>query len=183
MKRDEAISLVRSEVKNENLIKHMLAVGAIMKHIAKKIGEDDELWEIAGILHDIDYEKTKSNIAQHSLISAEMLKGKIPEQAINAIKSHNFENTDVLPKSKMDFALIAADAISGLVIATALIYPSKKIEDVKTKSVTKRFKKKDFARNVSREHIMFCEKLGMNIEEFCELSVMALQEISDEIGL
>ena len=90
MKRDEAISLVRSEVKNENLIKHMLAVGAIMKHIAKKIGEDDELWEIAGILHDIDYEKTKSNIAQHSLISAEMLKGKIPEQAINAIKSHNF---------------------------------------------------------------------------------------------
>ena len=183
MDREEALNLVKENVSNKNLIKHMLAVEAIMKGVAEKIGEDPEEWSMIGLLHDVDFDKTKDNPKIHAIIAAEMLQGKIDDEKIRVIKCHNFENTGIMPEKKVDYALIAADAVSGLVIAAALVIPSKKLADVKTDSISKRYKEKDFARNCNREHMLFCEKFGLTKEEFFEIALRSLQGISAELGL
>jgi len=183
MEREEAIKLVRENIKKDNLFKHMLAVEAIMKGSAEYLGEDKEKWELTGLLHDIDFEKTENDPDQHALVAEEILKDKVDEEIIRAIKSHNFEHTNVSPETKMENILIAADAISGLVIAAALIVPSKKLADIKVKSIKKKFKQKDFARKCNREHILLCEKTGIPKEKFFEIALKALQDISDELGL
>ncbi len=183
MQRQEAIELVKENVSNKNLVNHMISVGVIMKGLANKLNRDEVLWELTGILHDIDYEETANDFKRHGLLSAEMLERKLPEKSIKAIKSHNFENTGVNPKSKMDFALICSDALSGLLVACALIKPSKKIQDVEVKSVKKKFKSKDFARNVKRENIDLCEKLGITRTELFEIGLESMKKISSDIGL
>jgi putative nucleotidyltransferase with HDIG domain len=183
MSREEALQLVRANVKKENLIKHMIAVEAIMKAVAEHLSEDKDKWELLGLLHDIDFDKTGDDPKQHALVAAEILNGKVDEEIIHAIKSHNFENTGVMPESKMEYALIAADAISGLVVACALVVPSKKLSDVKAESVTRRYKEKDFARNCSRERIYMCEKIGIDRAKFAEIALRALQSISNDLGL
>ena len=182
MNREETLNLVKENVTKDTLIKHMLAVEAIMKGAAEYLGEDKERWDILGLLHDIDFEKAPE-MDRHCTLSAEILQGKVDDEMIRAIKSHNFENTKINPETKMEYCLIAADAISGLVIATALVNPSKKLADVKVKSIKKKFKQKDFARNCSRELILFCEKAGIPKEKFFEISLTSLQSISDELGL
>jgi len=182
MNRQEALELIRQNVQKENLIKHMLAVEAIMKKVAEFLNEDEKKWGLVGILHDIDFEKI-NDPKEHGMISAQILQGKVDEEIIRAIKSHNFENTGVMPNSKMENCLIAADSISGLIIAIALIIPSKKLADVKVDSIKKRFKEKDFARNCSRKRMLFCEKAGISIDKFYEISLIALQEIASELGL
>jgi len=182
MDRLEALNLLRENVHNENLIKHCIAVGAIMKGLAQKFGEDENLWELAGLLHDIDYEQTKDNHEKHGLVALEILKDKVPQEILDTIPTHN-DLTGFKREKKIDFALSASDAISGLIIATALMMPSRKLEEVKPKSVLKKFKKKDFARNVSREKIMLCEKVGLSLEEFIDISLRSLQSVSDELGL
>jgi len=183
MNREEAISLVKENVTKENLLKHILAVEAIMRGMAKHLNEDVELWGLVGLLHDIDYDKTENDPKNHAIVAAEMLKDKVDEKIIHAIKSHNFENTGVTPETKMEKALIAADAISGLIVATALIIPSKKLKDVKVKSIKKKFKQKDFARNCSRERMLVCEHIGISKEKFFEIALEAMQGISEELGL
>lgn len=183
MNREEALELIRANVKKENLIKHMLAVEAIMKATADFLGEDKEKWALVGLLHDIDFDKTYDDPKQHALVSAKILDGKVDGEIIRAIESHNYENTGVVPESKMEYSLIAADAISGLVIACALVVPSKKLSDVKAKSVVKRYKEKDFARNCVRERIYMCEKIGVNRVKFAEIALKSLQGISEDLGL
>ncbi len=183
MNREEALTLVKENVKKENLIKHMLAVEAIMKGLAKFLVEDEERWALVGLVHDIDFGKTEGNPERHALVAEDILKGKVDEEMIKTIKTHNFEHTKVLPESNIDNALIAADSISGLIIAAALIIPSKKLADVKVESISNKFKQKDFARNCSREHILYCEKIGVPKEKFFEISLTALQRISSELGL
>jgi len=183
MNREEALILVRENVKKENLIKHMLAVEAIMKGMAKFLVEDEERWALIGLIHDIDFGKTENDPEKHALIAEDILKGKVDEEAIRTIKSHNFEHTKVLPEKNVDNALIAADAISGLIIAAALIMPSKKLADVRVESISNKFKQKDFARNCNREHILYCEKIDIPKEKFFEISLTALQKISNELGL
>ena len=185
--REEALTLIKQNVTKVNLIKHMFAVEAIMKGCAqflKENGEDVEVerWNLLGLIHDIDFEKAQDP-EKHCTVAPEILRGKVDEEMIKAIKSHNFENLDVQPESKMEYCLIAADSISGLIIATALILPSKKLRDVKVESISKRFKEKDFARNCSRERMLYCEKAGINREKFFEISLRSLQEISDSLGL
>ena len=182
MDREQALELIRSNIKKENLIKHMLAVEAIMKHTAEFLAEDKERWALLGLLHDIDYEKM-SGPKEHGMLAEEILADKVDEEILHAIKSHNSENTGVTPESKMEFALIAADAISGLVIACGLVVPSKKLSDVKAESVVRRYKEKDFARNCNRERIYLCEKIGIGREKFAEITLAALQNISNDLGL
>jgi len=182
MNREEAFNLIKQNVKQENLIKHMLAVEAIMKGCAEFLKEDVEKWTLLGLIHDIDFDKAPDP-KKHCTVAPEILQGKVNEEIIRAIKSHNFENIGVEPESKMEYCLIAADAISGLIIAAALIIPSKKLADVKLKSIKKKFKQKDFARRCSRERILFCEKIGIPKEKFFEISLIALQGISDSLGL
>jgi len=183
MEREEALKLIRESTDKKNLIKHMLAVEAIMKGAAECLREDKEKWGLTGLLHDVDFAMTEKNPKEHGVMAETMLEGKVDKEIIDAIKSHNFEYTGSQPKTKMDFALIASDAISGLIIANALIIPSKKLADITPENVTKRFKEKDFARRCRRELILYCEKAGIPKEKFFEISLKALQNISDELGL
>jgi len=183
MDREEAISLVKENVKKENLFKHILAVEAIMRGVAKHLNADVEMWGLVGLLHDIDFEKTMDNPKNHTIVAENLLKGKVDEKIIKTIKSHNFESTGIVPETKIEKALIAADAISGLIVAAALIIPSKKLKDVKTESIGKRFKEKDFARKCSRERMLVCEHIGIPKEKFFEIALKAMQGMSEELGL
>jgi len=187
LSREKAVGIVRKHVTRQNLFKHILAVEAIMREMAKDIGEDEELWAMVGLLHDVDFDETYNDPARHGTRSIEILNeevgGEVSDEILRAIKSHNHEHTGVLPASKMEYALIAADAVSGLIVAAALIIPSKKLADVQPSNISKRFKEKDFARNCSRENMLYCEKAGIPKEKFFEIALQALQEISDELGL
>jgi len=182
LSREEALKLLQEYVKNEKLIKHMLAVEAIMRKLALRLGEDPELWGLVGLLHDIDYELTQSDPSKHGLIAAEILRDKLPDEAIRAIMAHN-DKTGVQDNSKLAIALRAADAVSGLIVATALVMPSKKLAEVKLDTLKRKLKQKDFARGVRREHIYNIEKIGISLDEFLALSLEALKEISQMLGL
>ena len=183
MDRQEALELLKQHLKNQNLFKHCLAVEAIMRELARELGKDEEKWGLVGLLHDIDYEKTMDKPETHGVLAEEILKGKVDEEIIHAIKSHNFEHTGVVPSTDMEKALVAADALSGLLIACALVMPDKKLASVKVKTVKKKFKQKDFARRVNRNLILVCRHLGIDEEKFFEIGLRALQKIANELGL
>ncbi|RJX15574.1 HDIG domain-containing protein [Candidatus Bathyarchaeota archaeon] len=181
--RDEAYNLVESKIKRKNIVKHMLAVEAIMKSLAEYFGEDKEIWGLTGLLHDVDFEEVGENFSMHGLKAEEILKGLVPDEVIQAIKAHNYEYTGVQPKTRMEKALIAADAVSGLLVACALVMPSKKLEEVKISTLNKKFKQKDFARNVDRNRINFCEEIGLSREKFFEIALNGLKKISQTLGI
>lgn len=181
--RNEALNLVKNNVSKRNVFFHTLAVEAIMRGIAKYLGENEEQWALIGLLHDIDYEKTEATPERHSLLTEQILKGLVPEELIKAIKAHNFRYTGVMPETKMEKALIASDAISGLLVACALVMPSKKLADVKVETVARKFKDKDFARGAERERILVCEEIGIPREKFFEIALNGLKAVASEIGL
>ncbi|MDY6854991.1 MAG: HDIG domain-containing protein [Thermodesulfobacteriota bacterium] len=182
--RESALCLMRKYLKKDNLQKHSLATEAVMRAMARRLGYDEDSWGITGLLHDLDYEQTHDNPSIHGLKTTEILerKGADPK-IIQAIKAHNAEALGLQRKSDFDFALTCAECITGLIIATTLVYPDKKIASVKSKSIIKRMKQKEFARNVSRELIQECEKVGIPLTEFAELSLNAMKDIGEELGL
>ena len=180
---EEAHRMIDENIDTENLKKHMYAVAQIMKHLAEKLGEDPQKWEVLGLVHDLDYEQTKDKPQEHATRTAEMLEGKVPDDVIRAIKSHNHKHTGVEPQSDMENALIAADAVSGLVVATALVMPNSRLEEARPESVIKKFDDSSFAKNIDRDRILYCEKIGMDRDEFLEISLEALQEIDEKLGL
>lgn len=181
MTREEALVLVQSKVKGKNLIKHMLAVEAIMRKVAQHINEDVELWGLTGILHDLDYDETVNNFEQHSLLTCEWLNEyNLDDRILYAIKSHPKK---VEPKSKMDWTLFAADPLSGLIVAAALMHPTKKLKDVTVEFILNRFKEKRFAAGANREDIKSCENIGLSLDQFMGLALEGMQSISDELGL
>ena len=181
--RNEALDLVKRNVTKRNVIYHMLAVEAIMRSVATHFGEDEENWGLVGLLHDIDYEKTEAAPEKHSLLAEEMLRGLLPDELVRAIKTHNSKYTCVMPEKRMEKALVASDAMSGLLVACALVMPSKKLADVKVESVARKFKDKDFARGAERERIAVCEEIGIPKEKFFEIALNGLKESASEIGL
>lgn len=181
MTRDEAMNLVKSKVKGKNLIKHMLAVEAIMKRVAQHFNEDVEMWGLTGILHDLDYDETVNDFDRHSLLTCEWLKDyNLDDRILYAIKSHPKK---VEPKSKMDWTLFAADPLSGLIVAATLMHPTKKIENVTVEFVLNRFKEKRFAAGANRGDIKTCENIGLSLEEFIRLALEGMQDIDAELGL
>jgi len=187
LSRDKAIDLVRRHVRRENLFKHILAVEAIMRSCAREVGHDEELWGLAGLLHDLDFEETGDNMEFHGLRSVEIIEeeaeGEVPQEVVRAIKAHNSEGSGVNPGSDMDFALLAADAVSGLIVAATLGLPSKKLVDLSVKNVARRFRERDFAKNCDREKMILCEKAGLQLDMFLDVSLRALQEVSGQLGL
>jgi putative nucleotidyltransferase with HDIG domain len=179
--REECIDLVKQNVKNRNLVNHMIAVGAIMRGMAERFSEDQDLWEAVGILHDVDYETFGEDFSKHGAISADMVQDLLPEDAVNAVRRHN-PLTGHEPETRFDISLLAADGISGLIVANALVRPTK-LEGMKPKSIRGRMKDKSFARQVSRENIMRCEEIGLPFNEFAQIAVKAMQGVADEIGL
>ena len=183
MKREEALNSVKDKVKTENSVKHMLAAEAIMRALANRLGEDEEEWGLAGLLHDIDLELYGGDMTVHSRMGSDMVRGMGVSEAIaQAILRHN--ETHGLPReTKMDKALFCADPVTGLITATALVMPDKKLAGVQANSVRKRFKAKGFAQGANRENIAKCSELGIELDEFIEIGLKAMQGIATDLGL
>ena len=183
MERAQALKAVTDNVKNQNLVRHMLAAEAIMRALARRFGEDEEEWGLAGLLHDIDLEILAGDLTNHSKLSAEIVQkmGGSPAM-VHAIICHN-EAHGVACRSRMDQALYCADPLTGLITAGALIRPEKKLAVVEASSIRKRFKEKSFAAGANREQIATCAALGLTLEEFIALGLSAMQAISNELGL
>ena len=181
--RHEAFSLLKEYTKNENLIKHALAVEACMFDYAKRFGEPPERWAVTGLLHDFDYEKYPS-LEDHPFRGVDILRKKgYPEPMIRAILAHA-DHTHVRQENLLDKALYAVDELTGFVVAVALVRPSKKIQDVKVKSVRKKWKDKAFARGVDRERIeRGTRDLGIGLDEHIQNVLDSMKQISAQLGL
>jgi len=183
MTREEVLDSVKANVENENLIKHMLATEAIMRALAKRLGEDEEEWGLTGLLHDIDMELTGGDMSQHSKLGADIAKELGASEAMaHAILCHN-EAHSVPLETKLDKALFCVDPLTGLIIAAALVRPDKKLAGLEAKSVIKKFKEKGFAAGVNREHIAQCSELGLELNKFIELGLVAMKGIAADLGL
>jgi putative nucleotidyltransferase with HDIG domain len=155
-----------------------------MKALAKKMGEDENLWAMAGLLHDLDCELVNADMKTHGLKTAEILKENgLCEELIDAVKMHNEYATQSPRTDKFHKALAASETLTGLIIATTLVYPDKKLASVKVKSIVKRMKEKNFAASVDRNIIRECEDIGVPLSEFAELALKAMQGISNDLGL
>jgi putative nucleotidyltransferase with HDIG domain len=181
--REKAIEFLNQHIKNPNMLKHCMASEVVLGAIAGKLGKDQQEWAMAGLLHDIDVEITSGDPLKHGPYAAGMLDGMLSDEAIDAIVMHNEMATGKARTTVFQHALAAGETITGLIMATALVYPDKKLASVKTKSITKRMKEKAFAASVNRENIMECELIGIPLNDFAELSLTAMQSISDELGL
>lgn len=181
--REEAITLLNTQIESDSMKKHCLASEAVLRAIARRLEKDEHEWGLAGLLHDIDVEITKADPLVHGPYAAHILEGKISAEALDAIVMHNEMATGRERSTEFQHALAAGETITGLITATALVYPDKKLASVKVKSITKRMKEKAFAASVKRENILECEKIGIPIDEFAGLSLQAMQEISDDLGL
>jgi putative nucleotidyltransferase with HDIG domain len=181
--REEAFSLLKEYNKNEGLLKHALAVEAVMRYCARKRGEDEEKWGLIGLVHDLDYEQFPE---QHCRKTEEILTShNWPAEYIRAVVSHGWGIcTDVEPQSELEKVLYTVDELVGLVVATALVRPSRSVLDMKTKSVKKKWKDKSFAAGVNRDVI---EKgagmLGAELGEIISDVIMGMREVAEDIGL
>lgn len=181
--REEAYSLLKTYNQNEGLIKHALAVEAVMRYFARKRRQDEEKWGVIGLVHDLDYEQFPD---QHCRKTEEILTSKNwPAEYIRAVVSHGWGIcTDVEPQSDLEKVLFVVDELTGLVAATALVRPSKSVMDVKVKSVKKKWKDKSFAAGVNRDIIETgAEMLCVELNELIEDVIMGMRDVAAEIGL
>ena len=182
MERTEALALLQTKVNTKNLVKHCLACEAVLAALAGRFGEDEQAWRLAGLLHDLDYDDTADSPETHGRIAAEMLEEQgLDSGIVHAVLAH----ADKAPReTKLDRALWCVDPVTGLIVAAALIRPEKKLSAIDVGFVLNRFKEKSFARGANRAQIQACEEeLGLSLEEFVDISVKAMQGISDELGL
>jgi putative nucleotidyltransferase with HDIG domain len=183
MDRAEALESIRENVENENLIKHMLATEAIMIALARRFGEDEAEWGLAGLLHDIDVELTEGDMTTHSKLGADIARDLGASEAIaSAILVHN-ETHGIHPRTMMEKSLYCADPLTGLITAAVLVRPDKKIASLEPKSVRKRFKEKSFAAGANREQIAKCSEIDLELDEFIAIGVTAMQGIAADLGL
>jgi putative nucleotidyltransferase with HDIG domain len=181
--REEAVRLLEENIQSVNMKNHCYASEAVMRALARRLGRDEEAWGIAGLLHDIDSEITQADPYTHGPYAAKILEDMVTSEVLDAIVMHNEVASGKDRHTEFQHALAAGETITGLITATSLVYPDKKVTSVKVKSITKRMKEKAFAASVRREVIMECEKIGLSLDEFAEISLTAMQEIGDSIGL
>jgi len=183
--REKALTLVREKLAaNPNLINHCLSTEAVMRALAPRFGADPEKWGLAGLTHDIDLGEVGDDMHTHAAVGARWLaQWGLDEELCEAIRRHNAEGLGLRRITTLDHALAASETLTGLIVAAALVQPDKKLASVKAKSVKKRFKEKHFARGASREIIVECETIGVELGEFIEIGLAAMQGIAGEIGL
>ena len=178
LSRNDALELVTRNLTKKNLVKHTLAVEVIMRALAKRFGASEDLWGLAGLLHDLDYEQTMDTPSRHGLLTIEMLAGlDVPQEVTDAILAHAGHRER---NSLMDKAICCADPVTGLIVASALMHPSKTIAAIGADFVGKRFKEKRFAAGANREAIAGCSELGLELHEFFSVSIEAMSGISRE---
>jgi len=185
--RPQAWKLLTEHLQNVNLRRHCLSVEAVMRSLAHHFAEDEDKWGIVGLLHDGDYELVKDQPEKHTMVMHEWMKklGETDEEILSAILSHNFAHTGQNPpKNNLEWSLYCCDELTGLIVAVALVQPSRKISDVTVESVMKKWPQKSFAGGVNRDQVNKCEeKLGMKLEDFIALSLSSMQTIAKDLGL
>ncbi len=181
MKREEALNLVQSHLSNRNLVRHCLAVEACMREIARRLGQDEEEWAVAGLLHDLDYELTQKEPEKHTTETVKLLQDKgLSEAQLHAIQAHAGR---VPCESSMDWAIFSIDPLTGLIVAATLMHPTKKLANVDLDFIKRRYKEKSFARGARREEIEMSRNCGLELDEFISLCLKAMQGIATELGL
>ncbi len=182
MTRTEALTLLQNTGMEPSLLHHSLAAEAVLRALAAKLGQDADLWGITGLLHDHDYPETQADPERHGLVCAEKLADQLPEEALKAIRAHNAAMNGSTPETVFDYALRCGETVTGLVTTAALVRPTG-IDGMKASSLKKKMKDKAFAASVSRENIRECEKLGLELGEFLDLSISAMTPLARAIGL
>jgi uncharacterized protein len=186
--REQALKLIEDHVINKNIIKHMFALEAVMGALWEKFknnGTKDE-WMMAGLLHDGDYtDEVLPEMQGIQIVKwATEKEFEIPDNVAHAMAAHNWSNTKVEPENPMDWSIFCADSLTGLIVACALVLPSKKLADVTPEMVLKKFGQKGFAGGTRREEIAMCEKeLDIPLPEFIQIALSAMQSVAEEIGL
>jgi len=181
--RDEAWALLNKYNTNPGLVKHALAVEAVMRYMARKRGQDEEAWGVVGLIHDLDYEQFPD---RHCKKTEEILRERgWPEGLVRAVVSHGYGFcTDVEPQTEMEKVLYAIDELTGLVVATALVRPSRSVMDMAAKSVRKKWKDKAFAAGVNRAVIEDgARRLGMDLSDLITDTILGMREAAEELGL
>lgn len=179
IQRTAALSLLAENGTSASLMQHALASEAVMRALARHFGENEEIWGITGLLHDLDYPSTAQNPQLHGLEAATMLTGQLPEEAISAIRAHNAEHNGTTPVTRFDFALRCGETVTGLIAAAARMRPTG-FEGMTAKSIKKKMKDKAFAANVSRENINQCTQAGLELDDFLTLAIKAMQTTAAE---
>jgi len=181
MNRDEAWLWVQSELTNDRLLKHVLAVEAIMRELAAYLNKDTEKWGMAGLIHDIDLGQTADKPETHALIAADwLIQRNFEPDIIYAVKAHCDK---VQPQSILDWSLYCADPISGLIVAATLMHPGKSLNGIDTVYLMNRYREKRFASGANRQAIAACEKLGLPLESFFDLALTGMRKIGGQLGL
>lgn len=182
--RDEAWNLLNEYIKQPNMVSHSLAAEVVMEALADYFGEDRNKWGIAGLLHDLDVEITNADLGVHGQETVKILNDKgIAPDVVEAIELHNEAACGRKRSERFHYALAAGETITGLITATTLVYPDKKIVSVKPKSIVKRMKEKAFAASVNRDIIRECELIGIPLNQFAEICLKAMRTIGPQIGL
>lgn len=181
--REQAIDSIEANVESKNLINHMLATEAIMRALAVRLGQDEDTWGLTGLLHDIDVELTEGDMDTHSKLGADIARDLgASEEMAQAILCHNAAH-GVPCATVLDKALFCADPLTGLIVASALALPDRKLASLTPGSVMNRFRDKRFAAGADRAHIAKCSELGLQLEEFIEIGLLAMKGIAADIGL
>jgi len=179
--RQKALSLVESKITNKNLRKHILAVEAGMIRLARHLGEDENIWGLTGLLHDLDYAETVKKPEKHAYITEQWLaEYNLPAEMIQAIICHPGH---VPCQSRLDWALYATDPATGFIVACALMHPSKKLIQIDGEFMLRRFKEKRFAAGASREAMEACSNIGLELQQFLLLIREGMLDISDRLEL
>ncbi len=193
-KREKLLAILNKYFENKNLVKHMLAVEAAMGGLydffkanhSDEIKETRQEWAAAGLLHDLDYQDNVP-LEKHGLATPDILASEgveVPETVLRAIAAHNWKNTKVMPKTLMEWSLFGCDELTGLIVAAALVLPSRRLADLRVENILRRFREKSFARGVNRDDVRLgAEKLGISVDELMAVVLKAMQGISHELGL
>jgi len=183
MERKYALLAVEANVENTNTIKHMLATEAIMRALAKRFGKDEDQWGLTGLIHDIDVELTEDDPKSHSTLGADMARDLgANDKVAKAILCHN-EIHGIPCETLMEKALYCCDPLTGLITASVMVRPDKKIAGLKADSLKKRYKEKRFAAGANRDQIALCSEIGLNLDEFLSIGIKSMQSVADKLGM
>jgi len=181
--RSDAYDLVTEKVTQKNLVKHILSVEAVMIRLAEEFNEDENIWGLVGLLHDLDYSVTADKPEKHTFETERWLAeidAGLTDEMMHAIRAHPGH---IPCESRLDWALYCSDPVTGLIVAGVLMHPKRKLSAVDSEYMLRRFKEKRFAAGADRNAISSCEKLGLDLDRFMTLALEGMTRISDELGL